>query len=449
MTGALVGVDVGTTSVKVLACPVGGGPAVSVFRSLDWSNTRAGTEMEVDVLFEIVADAIGSALDELPADRVARLGITSFAETAVLLGRDGRPASPLLAWHDPRGLAEADELACAGPAGEFARTTGLPVSNLCTAVKVRALSEAGSLNSTVTRVLSVADWLALRMTGEAAFDVSLASRTGWLRLRDRSWDATMRQWSGLEPGSLPAIAQSGSARGTVAAGVADRLTGATVVVAGMDHLVAAVGADAAAPGAVWDSCGTAEAFVRTSEPLADDVVEQAVAAGLTVGWHVVPDQYVVLGALRSGFAFSRLLQLLGVNSASDLAELESQPATLRDPAAPSVVFDDVFADTYSVGGLTSTTTSFDVWSALVAHVVFCGRRLVDEMDRLCGPHTRFVVGGGWTSSRVLVESKAGTHAATGCAQGGLSGAFGAALLAAEATPVLADRRTLAAVVQLP
>lgn len=442
-----MGVDVGTTSVKVLATSLVSGRAVSASRCLPWLSTREGTELDADVLLDVVLDAMTSALGELPDDRVVRLGIASFAESALLLDPDGEPIRPLLAWHDPRGSAEAGELATARSGAEFARMTGLPVSNLCTAVKTRALTGGGCLDPKISRVLSVADWLAFRMTGQASFDLSLASRTGWLRLRERTWDADLTGWSGLEARALPELVESGSPRGPVAAGVADGLTGATVVVAGMDHLVAAVGGDAAFPGSVWDSCGTAEAFVRTSDPLSADLVERAVVAGLTVGWHVVPDQYAVLGALRSGHAYSRVLRLLGVHSAGELTALESQASSERDPAAPAVTFDDVFADAYSMSRLTSTTTPIDVWSDLVAHIVASGGRVVDEIDRLCGPHRRFVVGGGWTTSRILMESKSAMHAATSCADAELCGALGAAILAAEAAPTLVDRSALAATVR--
>ncbi len=440
VVGALIGIDVGTTSVKVLATVPDGDRTVSVSRDLPWRSTREGTEIEPDVLFHVVLDAVTSALDDLSADRVDRLGIASFAESVVLLDFDGRAVYPLVAWRDPRGSIEAAELATVRSDADFSRMTGLPLSNLCTAVKTRALIGNAYLGPRVGTVLSVADWLAFRPTGQTSFDLSLASRTGWLQLRDRTWDATLVEWSGLKLRVMPQLARSGAPRGTVGAGVADGLTGALVVVASVDHLVAAVGGDTASAGSIWDSCGTAEAFVRTSDPLSDDV-ERAVAVGLTVGWHVVPDQFAVLGALRSGYAFSRLLHLVDVHSASELAALESQ-STERDSESSAVVFGDVFSDTYSMARLTSTTTPIDVWSDLVAHIVATGSRMVDEIDRLCGAHGRFVIGGGWSTSRILMNSKTALHPATTCAQPELRGALGAAMLAAEASPTLADRSAL-------
>src|SRR5919204_629572 len=66
-------------------------------------------------------------------------------------------------------------------------------------------------------------------------------------------------------------------------------------------LAAAFGAGAIGLGDLLDSCGTAEALVRTVPPgLAPHAIESAVASGVSVAWHVVEGRWALVGGFLSG-----------------------------------------------------------------------------------------------------------------------------------------------------
>ena len=116
------------------------------------------------------------------------------------------------------------------------------------------------------RWLGVAEWVVHGLGGEQVAELSLASRTGLLDLERRAWWDEARTWAGAPPGLLADLVQAGSPAGRVAGGRLGRLAGATLTVAGHDHLGASVGAGATRPGDLFDSCGTAEALVRAVQP---------------------------------------------------------------------------------------------------------------------------------------------------------------------------------------
>lgn len=444
----VLGIDVGTSSVKVVVRPAdgasptrGAGPTVSSAGRaarvpVPWTRVPTGAEIDPRALADAVVAALREALgpwDRARDVRVVTVGIASFAESVALLDRTGDPVAPMVAWFDERGDAEAPGLTGVLGDGEFEAVTGLPVSGLCSAATVRALAADDRFDRVVT-VLSAADWVACALGGEPSFDLTLASRTGWLDLAGRAWLPGLASWTGLRTAALPSLAGPAGSRGRVTAGlpgVPEALVGAEIVVAGMDHLVAAVAAGAGTAGTVWDSCGTAEAFLRSTPPLTPDTVRAAVGQGFTVGWHAEAPNQVVLGALRSGYAFERVLRLLGVASADDLARFEASTA----PPAPGASLprvDDPYRGSYSLRGLTSVTTPGDVWWSLVGRVAADGAALVAGMDALVGPHDRIVTGGGWAASGWFDRAKRARHPAVERCAIAEPGAEGAALLALRA-----------------
>ena len=252
------------------------------------------------------------ALAEVADDaRVVGLGVSGMAETGVLLGRDGEPVVPSIAWHDSRGEEEA-RADRGRRSRRFRATTGLIARARC----ARWRNTAGCATTcprarAASRWLSVGEWVVHRLGGEQGAELSLASRTGWLDLHSRGWwDATV-EWSGAPPGLLPEPAFAGTPLGR-AGDALPPARGAVLAVGGHDHLSAAVGAGAVGEGDVLDSWGTAEALVRAVAPLAARGVEQAVDDDIMVGWHAVPERQNLLGAMRSGAALGRVMALLGV-----------------------------------------------------------------------------------------------------------------------------------------
>ena len=106
---------------------------------------------------------------------------------------------------------------------------------------------------------------------------------------------------------MPALVTAGTPLGRVSADAGlPRLTGAVLTVAGHDHQAAVIGAGADGPGDELDSCGTAEALVRTVAPgLSPRVVAELAECGITTGWHAVADNWCLLGATQGGLALQR------------------------------------------------------------------------------------------------------------------------------------------------
>ena len=267
------------------------------------------------------------ALGESPAGVVAAVGIAGMAETGVLLDRRGEPVGPAIAWHDDRGADEARAIARELGARRFAAQTGLPASPLCTLSKL-ALAARPVGAAAAVRWLGLPEWVARSLGAADVAELSLASRTGMLSLRERAWWPDALAWLGVPEGFLAEPVPAGTPIGRVG----DALPGGT---RRRHHrrrarsLAATVGAGATAEGDVLHSSGTADVFVRSvREPLEPERIADAVANGVTVGWHVVPERWALLSGNELNVALASVLQLLGVDGQAERDALDTRPPRL-------------------------------------------------------------------------------------------------------------------------
>jgi sugar (pentulose or hexulose) kinase len=425
----LVGVDVGTTLCKAAVVRVADGDEVAHGSArTPWTAVPTGAELAPERLLEAAVAATAAALEHAPGGPVAGVGVTSMAETGVLLDRSGRPVAPAVAWHDARGAAEAARLGAEVGAERFSARTGLPVRPLWSIAKYAWLRANHPEVAEAVRWLGVAEWVVHGLGGEQVAELSLASRTGLLDLERRAWWDEARTWAGAPPGLLADLVQAGSPAGRVAGGRLHRLTGATLTVAGHDHLSASVGAGATRPGDLFDSCGTAEALVRAvPAPVAPGDVSRLVAANVTVGWHVLPGRNALLGSSRAGLALQRFLGLLGVDEQA--REELDRAAAATPPGSRGLVVRELFGDRSALEGIGADPSPGLVWRAALEAVAGRAAELRAHIESVAGPSRRLVLAGGWARNPAVRSVKRAVLGPYDWPQVTQAGARGAALLA--------------------
>ncbi|HEY0817040.1 MAG TPA: FGGY family carbohydrate kinase [Pseudonocardia sp.] len=430
----LVGLDVGTTSCKAVVLSPDGREVASGRAATPWTTTTLGTHTTGAELVAAARAALADAVRNAPAGRIAGVGVAGMAESGVLVNRDGTEAAPVIAWHDTRDTTETDTLRTVLGA-DFSTRTGLPLSQQWSLTKHRWLLDHEPAAADAVRRLGVVEWIVHALGGDQVNEQSLASRTGWLDLATRAWWDEALAWSGATPALLPELVASGEAVGKAH----DRwgipgLSGAVLTVAGHDHQAAAIGADAARLHAELDSCGTAEAYVRTVPPgLPAADIRALTDAGVTVGWHALPDHWCLLGATRGGLVLQRTLALLGVDR-SDLPELDAAALAL-EPGDLTVTGAD--GSEVTLRGIGDDVEPARVWRAALTDAVEAGRDIHDAMTRASGAHQELVVTGGWTHSTGVLTLKRRALGELRMPAVDEAGGRGAALLAGLAAGVYA------------
>jgi sugar (pentulose or hexulose) kinase len=420
----LGGLDVGTTSVKALLMTSEGVEVAHGRAPTIWTTTAHGVEADPFALTTAACDALADALAAVPGAKVASLGIASMAESGVLVGADDEPLAPVIAWHDSRDAEQLAALVDDVGGSRFSTTTGLPLWTQWSVTKHRWLHDNVPSTRAAVRRYNIAEWVARNLGGEPVSELSLASRTGWLDLRTASpWGETL-EWSGASPCLLGDLVHAGAPVGRVAPDFPlQGLRGATLTIAGHDHQAAAIGAGAFGDQDELDSCGTADAIVRTTLPtLGVGPVGALTAAGVTVGWHVVRDRWSVLGATQGGLILQGVMARLG-REAGRVGELDHL-AELASPGAATVTLGPESHDF----AITGSGAPGDIWRAATEAVTRQVRELTGAIAAATGPRSELVVTGGWSNSSALMAAKASALGPLWRTETAEAGARGAALL---------------------
>jgi sugar (pentulose or hexulose) kinase len=447
MSELFVGVDIGTEVLKAVAMDRDGTVCGGAERPTPWQHRGGQAEadpMSLVRLAETVAAeaALASRGTGDGADRVLAIGVTGMAETGVLVDSNDGPLAPAIAWFDPRG--DVDTIVRELGTETFERTTGLPLTALPSLPKLLWLRRNHPETKGAVRFYSVGEWVVRGLGGDPVSELSLASRTGLLDLgAARPWDAALGllDWPSLLPEPVMAGTAAGRAGDSVPAAlqvagdpVPSILRGAVLTVAGHDHQVAAYGVGAATDGALFDSLGTAEAFVRTIlPPLTPERASALTTQGVSVGWGVVAGHLSVITGLPTGLTLNRIATMLGAVTRADRVALGEQ--ALGAPDHPTLRLVNPRDEHFGIDGITDGVTPARLWRTAVDGMAVEARRLVARVDALVGPYQRVVVAGGWLRNPAVLAAKRRQYGAMSTAGVAEPGAYGAALLAASAAGI--------------
>ncbi len=411
----VMGIDLGTTSTKVLVRDVDGRELSLVEGRTPWTTTPdSGTETTAEALAGFVVGLLRTALQKAQATsgdvRVLGVGVAGLAESGVLVDGSGRPSTPVIAWFDRRGAEQVARASRRHPGfgRRFVRRTGLPWDSQASVAKLLWFADQGLTTTAEHRWLSIPEYIVRVLGGDLVSEPSLASRTGLLDQGGGGIWADGAATLGLPATLLPEIRPSGAPAGTLSfAGLPPTVQGATLTVAGHDHPVAAIGAGATGADELFNSTGTADVIARSLPGrLTDDQREQLVGDGISAGSHILPDTTLLLGGVRGGLLLRRVLGLLGATDGASRDRLDAAaldvgplPAGLElSGAGPTG--DDVVLRVRDDAGPPA------VWAAATRYTAAETRSLLTTLHRVVPPHRRAVASGGWTRMASVRRAKA-------------------------------------------
>ncbi len=274
MTGSfdpvLIGIDIGTQSVRALAFDPTGNQLAEAHRPTPETHPAPDRlEYDPQALFATVTECLGEVAAALAGRPVAGIAVASVGESCVLVDEAGKPLAPSIVWHDTRTVEVAETLRETVGVERLFEITGMQLDRIFTLCKLIWMRRhwPDAMQRT-HRVLMIADWIAFRLSGVAATDFSLASRTLYLDLANRRWSDELIGLAGFDSSVLAPLTASGTPLGPILPEVLAEtgIAGTPVVGVGAhDHICGAMAAGMGARGTMIDSIGTAEALEMATE----------------------------------------------------------------------------------------------------------------------------------------------------------------------------------------
>lgn len=247
-----VGVDLGTSGVKVLLVDGGGKIIKEVSESYPIIYPKSGwAEQNPEDWFK----ATLSALKKLNTGTPAGISFGGQMHGLVVLDENDKVVRPCILWNDGRSQEEVGYLNTL-PVAEW---TGNIAFAGFTAPKILWLKKHEPNNfARIAKIMLPKDYLVYKFSGAFVTDYSDASGTLLLDVKNKCWNEQMCGICGISRGQLPGLCESFTAVGTLNKDICSSLGwGKVAVIAGAgDNAAAAIGTGTTLAGDTNISVGT-------------------------------------------------------------------------------------------------------------------------------------------------------------------------------------------------
>ena len=297
-----LGVDVGTSGTKTLAMQEDGTILSSATVEYPVYSPHPGwSEQNPEDWWQATIKSVRKVLKDgkiKPAD-VKGIGLSGQMHGSVFLNKKHEVIRPALLWNDQRTAAECAEIEQrAGGRKKLINMVANPALTGFTAPKILWLRNHEPRNFAKTvQVLLPKDYIRYRLTGEFATEVSDASGTLLLNVKQRKWSRPLLSKLELDEELLPEVYESEDVSGHLTKDAARLLglaNGVPVVGGGGDQAAGAVGNGIVKKGVISATMGTSGVVFAHSDEVQTDPTGR-----VHTFCHAVRDKWHVMGVVLS------------------------------------------------------------------------------------------------------------------------------------------------------
>jgi xylulokinase len=331
---ALLGIDLGTSSVKVVVLDLDGKLLASTSAGYPVQNRGPGwAETDPTLWWSAVVDSVHEATAAAAPATAEAVGFSGQMHGLVATDANGRALRPAMLWSDARAV---DQLAAyRSLRGPLRARLGNPLTPGMAGPMLAWLAEREPQTYAVTRwALQPKDWLRAQLTGQFVAEPSDASATLLYDILRDSWDVEVVAELGLDAELLaPLLGSAGQRAGELQRGPAAQLglkPGIPVAAGAADTAAAALGSGLVDADTAQLTIGTgAQVVTPTSRPTPATLriptpVTHLYRSATDTGW------YSMAAVLNGGLALDWVRRLL----AASWAELYAAAATSPLPDDP-------------------------------------------------------------------------------------------------------------------
>jgi xylulokinase len=277
MTEAFLGIDLGTSSVKVLAVDADGNVRGTGSAEYPIIHPHPGwAEQDPDFWWSATVEAVQQAVGWAgTAVSIAGIGFSGQMHGVSFMGEHDRPLYPAVIWADQRAARQAAEITARIGAEQLIEIAGSPlVTGFMASTAVWMREEKSSVWWRTKRLFSPKDEIRRRMTGIAATDPGDGSATLLFDARWRNWSPQILDAAEIPNLLLSTVKPSGAVSGELTPDAATALglaPGIPVVTGTGDAPSGLLGAGIVEPATMLMSLSTGAQVMVPSETFRPDL----------------------------------------------------------------------------------------------------------------------------------------------------------------------------------
>lgn len=270
-----IGVDLGTSAVKLLLMDGGGHIEKIVSKEYPLYFPQPGwSEQKPQDWYEKTMEGLKELLSECDRSQVAGISFGGQMHGLVILDKDDNVIRPALLWNDGRTVEECDYLNNVIGKDRLSEYTANISFTGFTAPKILWIKNKEPENfAKIEKIMLPKDYIAYRLSGVHCTDVSDASGMLLFDVKNRCWSKEMMDICGVKESQLAKVYESYEAVGTVLPAIAEELdipASCKVVAGAGDNAAAAVGTGTVGDGMCNISLGTSGTIFISSKQFGVD-----------------------------------------------------------------------------------------------------------------------------------------------------------------------------------
>lgn len=408
---AVIGLDIGTTSVKAVAFTKSGHVVGEAEVEYPLYTPHPGWAEQDPLEIEKSTIMVFKTLIEkysLDASNIIAVGLSSAMHSLICIDQNGEPLSNSITWADGRSAGQAAQLRNSQGRSIY-QQTGTPIHPMSPLVKLLWMKEHQyEPYKKADKFISIKEFLLFRWFGSQVVDYSIASATGLFDLKTLSWNSEALMLAGISEDQLFTPVPPTEVLTGINREIAEK-TGLPkdirFVVGASDGPLANLGNGAINPGETAITIGTSGAIRQiVSEPRTDEKQETFC--------YTITDSLALIGGPTNngGIVFRWVRDLLGQDlSYNQLTELASHVK----PGAEGLLFlpylngerapmwnSNVRGNLF---GLSLRHGKEHIVRAALEGVIYSIYHVGEALERLAGTPTKIYASGGFARSPLWLQ----------------------------------------------
>jgi xylulokinase len=299
--GHLIGIDVGTSGTKTLLCTDRGKILATVTESYPAYHPKPlWSEQAPEDWWQATIRSVRKVLRKakVKGSSVQGIGLSGQMHGAVFLDKNHEVLRPAILWNDQRTAAECEDITKTIGAKRLIRLTCNPALTGFTAPKILWVRKhEPKVYEKTAKILLPKDYVRFRLSGTFATEVSDASGTLLLDVKNRKWSKTVLSELKIDSALMPDCFESEEVSSQISPTAAKALgipVGTPIVGGGGDQAAGAVGNGIVKAGVISATLGTSGVVFAFS-----DKVQTDPAGRVHTFCHAVRGKWHVMGVMLS------------------------------------------------------------------------------------------------------------------------------------------------------